>query len=300
MTGTTPITTTSSHAGLAGTVTIGADRIINRFGYGAMRLTGPGIFGPPADPHEAVRVLRRAVALGVEFIDTADSYGPHISEELVAKALHPYGNRVFVATKGGLERPGPDQWVPNGRPEYLRRQVEGSLRRLKADRIELWQLHRIDPKVPADDQFGFLAELVDAGKARYVGLSEVNVAEIEQARKHVPIATVQNRYNLFDRTWESVLEYCEREGIVFIPWFPLGAGKPGGAEGEAQRRLKRVAKRHGATEMQVALAWLFGRSPFMLPIPGTSKVKHLEENIAAAALQLTDEDRRDLTGEEVA
>jgi pyridoxine 4-dehydrogenase len=300
MTGTRPITTTSSPAGLAGTVTIGTDRVVNRFGYGAMRLTGPGIFGAPADAHEAVRVLRRAVALGIEFIDTADSYGPNVSEELIAKALHPYRGRVFVATKGGLERPGPDQWIPNGRPDHLRRQLEGSLRRLKVDRIDLWQLHRIDPKVPADDQFGVLAEFLREGKACYVGLSEVSVADIERARQHVPIATVQNRYNLLDRTSEDVLDYCEQEGIVFIPWFPLGAGDLTREVRTARERLKRVARRHGATVMQVALAWLFTRSPFMLPIPGTSKVKHLEENVAAAALRLNDEDLRDLAGEDIA
>ena len=300
MTGTRPITTTSTPAGLAGTVTIGTDRVVNRFGYGAMRLTGPGIFGPPADPHEAVRVLRRAVALGIEFIDTADSYGPNVSEELIAKALHPYGNRVLIATKGGLERPGPDQWIPNGRPDHLRRALEGSLRRLKVDRIDLWQLHRIDPKVPADDQFGVLAQFVQEGKACYVGLSEVSVEEIERARQHVPIATVQNRYNLFDRSWEDVLDYCEQEGIAFIPWFPLGAGDLTREARAASERLDRVAHRHGATVMQVALAWLLNRSPFMVPIPGTSKVKHLEENVAAAALELSEDDLRDLAGEDVA
>ena len=275
------MTTTSAAA--SGTFSIGGDLPVHRLGYGAMRITGRGIWGPPADHDESIRVLRRAVELGVTFIDTADSYGPHVSEELIAEALHPYADGLVIATKGGLTRPGPDQWVPNGRPDYLRAQCEASLRRLKLERIDLWQLHRIDPAVPADEQFGVLAELVREGKVRHVGLSEVSVDEVQAARRAVPIVSVQNRYNLAERTAEPLLEYCEREQIGFIPWFPLLTGKltaPGGALADA-------ATRHGATPGQVALAWLLARSPVMLPIPGTSRVSHLEENVAAAALQLT-------------
>ena len=281
----------------AGTITLGRDLTVHRMGYGAMRITGKGIFGPPADRAESVRVLRRAVELGVDFIDTADSYGPNVSEDLIAEALHPYPAGLVIATKGGLERPGPDRWTPNGRPEHLRRALEGSLRRLRVDRIDLWQLHRIDRKVPEDEQFGVLAEFVRDGRVRHVGLSEVGVAEIERARKVVPIVSVQNRYNVFDREWEEVVRYCEREGIAFIPWFPLGAGTVGGDEASARARLDRVAKRQGASALQVALAWLLQDSRTMLPIPGTSRVKHLEENVAAAALRLADDDLRELDGE---
>ncbi|HEY8369368.1 MAG TPA: aldo/keto reductase [Thermodesulfobacteriota bacterium] len=277
-------------ASRAGTLTLGGDLVVNRMGFGAMRLTGPGVFGPPADRDEAKRVLRRALDLGVTFVDTADSYGPAVSEELIAEALHPYPPGLVIATKGGLERPGPNRWTPNGRPEHLRRALEGSLRRLKVDRIDLWQLHRIDSKVPADEQFGLLAEFVREGKVRHVGLSEVGVAEIEQARRVVPIASVQNRYNVFDRQWEDVVAFCERERIAFIPWYPLGAGSLETA------RLEAVARRRGATPMQVALAWLLARSPVMLPIPGTSSVAHLEENVAAAAIALGEDDLRELAG----
>jgi aryl-alcohol dehydrogenase-like predicted oxidoreductase len=289
-------TISGTPAAQAGTITIGGDLVVNRMGYGAMRITGNGIFGPPADPDEARRVLRRAVELGVDFIDTADSYGPHVSEKLIAEALHPYPEGLVIATKGGFRRPGPSQWKTNGRPEYLRSALEGSLSRLKLERIDLWQLHRIDPEVPADEQFGVLAEFVRQGKVRHVGLSEVGVEEIRAARRVVPIASVQNRYNLFDREWEDVLDYCEREGIVFIPWFPLGAGSLSPEERSARGRLDRVAQRRHATVMQVALAWLLARSPVMLPIPGTSRVKHLEENIAAAELELSDGDLRELGG----
>ncbi len=283
----------------AGTVTLGTDLVVNRMGYGAMRLTGRGIFGQPADRDEAKRVLRRAVALGVDFIDTADSYGPHVSEELIAETLHPYPKGLVIATKGGLERPGPDRWKPNGRPEYLRRALEGSLRRLKLDRIDLWQLHRIDSKVPADEQFAVLAEFVREGKVRHVGLSEVGVADIERARRAVPIVSVQNRYNVVNRGWEEVVDYCERERIAFIPWFPLGAGslETEAQERAMQARVERVARRHHASAMQVALAWLLARSPIMLVIPGTSRVKHLEENVAAAALELGADDLRELDPE---
>lgn len=272
-----PDTASSAPAAAAsGTFRIAGDLPVHRLGYGAMQITGPGVWGPPRDRGEAVRVLRRAVALGVTLIDTADSYGPHVSEALIAEALHPYPDGLVVATKGGLTRPGPNQWVPNGRPEYLRAQCEGSLRRLRLERIDLWQLHRVDDKVPADEQFGVLAELVREEKVRHVGLSEVSVAQIEAARRVVPIATVQNRFNLAERDAEPVLEYCAGHGIGFIPWFPLLTGKlaePGGALAEA-------AARHGATPAQVALAWLLARSPVMLPIPGTSRVAHLEENVA--------------------
>ena len=286
-------TNQDSAAARAGALTVG-DLTVQRMGYGAMRITGQGIFGPPADRAESVRVLQRAVALGVDFIDTADSYGPNVSEEIIAEALHPYPDGLVIATKGGLERPGPDRWTPNGRPEYLRRALEGSLRRLRLERIDLWQLHRIDSKVPEDEQFGVLAEFVREGTVRHVGLSEVGVAEIERARKVVPIVSVQNRYNVFDREWEDVVRYCEREGTAFIPWYPLGAGSLEGDAQSSRARLDRVAERHGSSALQVALAWLLRRSRTMLPIPGTSKVKHLEENIAAAALELSNDDLREL------
>ena len=281
----------------AGTITLGGDLVVNRMGFGAMRITGQGIWGPPADRAEARRVLQRAVELGVNFIDTADSYGPNVSEELIAEALHPYPDGLVIATKGGFERPGPDKWVTNGRPDYLRTQLDGSLRRLKLERIDVWQLHRIDTKVPEGEQFGVLAEFVREGKVRHLGLSEVDVDAVERARRVVPIVSVQNRYNVMDREWEGVVEHCEREGIAFIPWYPLGAGKLTRKAEEARARLERVAERHGATPLQAALAWLFARSPVMLNIPGTSKVKHLDENVAAAALALTDEDMQELAGE---
>jgi aryl-alcohol dehydrogenase-like predicted oxidoreductase len=234
----------------------------------------------------------------VDFIDTADSYGPYVSEELIAEALYPYPSGLVIATKGGLERPGPDQWIENGRPEHLRQAIKGSLRRLRLERIDLWQLHRIDPKVPADEQFGVLGEFVHEGLARHVGLSEVSIQQIEAAREVVPIVSVQNRYNIVDRRWDPIVDHCEREGMAFIPWFPLGAGTldMDAEERVWQPRLERVAQRRGATVMQVALAWLLARSPVMLAIPGTSKVKHLEENVAAAGLRLTDEDLRELDG----
>ncbi len=268
-------------AAQAGTITFGGELTVNRMGFGAMRLTGEGIWGPPRDPEECTRVLRRAVELGVDFIDTADSYGPNVSEELIAKALHPYPPGLVIATKAGLERPGPHQWAPNGRPDYLRRQCEGSLTRLRVDRIDLFQLHRIDTKVPEADQFGVLDDLRREGKIRLVGLSEVDADAIERARQTLPIVSVQNKYNVTDRTWEPVVKYCEREGIAFIPWYPLGAGTLKEATVIAD-----IARRHGATPMQVALAWLFARSSVMLPIPGTSKVGHLDENVAAAAVDL--------------
>ena len=249
-----------------------------------MQITGPGVWGPPQDHDEAIRVLRRAVDLGVDFIDTADSYGPEVSEDLIREALHPYRRGLVIATKAGLARPRPGQWVPLGRPEYLRQQCEMSLRRLRLERIDLFQLHRIDPHVPADEQFGLLRDLQREGKVRHVGLSEVGVSEIEAGRRVVPIVTVQNRYNLADRSAESVLEHCTARGIGFIPWFPIDSGalaRPGGVVDE-------VAKESGASPAQVALAWLLARSPVILPIPGTAKVAHLEDNCAAAGLKLSD------------
>ncbi|GAB3990013.1 aldo/keto reductase [Actinoallomurus acanthiterrae] len=266
------------------TFTIGGDLTVNRLGFGAMRITGPGIWGPPADRDEALRVLRRAVELGVDFIDTADSYGPFVSEELIHEALHPYDG-VTIATKAGLVRTGPNEWHPVGRPKYLRQEVMMSLRRLGLERIDLFQLHRIDPEVPLADQLGELRDLRDEGKIRHIGLSEVSVEEIEKAREIVPIVTVQNLYNLTNRQSEDVLDYCERENIGFIPWFPLAVGdlaKPGS-------HLDGIAKELDATPSQVALAWLLRRSPVILPIPGTGSVAHLEENMGGANLTLTDE-----------
>jgi aryl-alcohol dehydrogenase-like predicted oxidoreductase len=274
-------------AAAAGTITLGGDLTVNRMGFGSMRLTGKGIWGPPKSRAEAIRVLQRAVDLGVNFFDTADSYGPHIAEELIAEALYPYPGLV-IATKGGLERPGPDQWVENGRPAFLRRQLEGSLRRLRLERIDLWQLHRIDPKVPAQEQFEAVREFQREGLIRHVGLSEVSVDQIDQARRAMPIVSVQNLYNVTNRRWDHEVDYCEREGMAFIPWFPLSAGALEAAP------LHRVAERHGATIFQVALAWLLARSPAMLVIPGTSSVEHLEENLAAAEIRLTRKDMEEL------
>ncbi|HJR17748.1 MAG TPA: aldo/keto reductase [Gemmatimonadales bacterium] len=279
--------TRGSPAAAAGIITLGGDLTVNRMGFGAMRLTGKGIWGPPRDRDEAIRVLQRALDLGVNFIDTAFSYGPHVAEQLIADALYPYPGLV-IATKGGLERPGPDQWVENGRPEFLRQNLEGSLKRLRVERIDLWQLHRIDPKVPAQEQFEAVREFQREGLIRHVGLSEVTVADIERAREVLPIVSVQNLYNVTDRKWEDEVAYCEREGLAFIPWFPLSAG--------ALRNpvLHQVATRHGATVFQVALAWLLKRSPAMLVIPGTSSVGHLEENVAAAEIKLTNRDMEEL------
>jgi pyridoxine 4-dehydrogenase len=267
------------------------DVTVYRLGFGAMRITGKGVWGPPKDHGEAIRVLRKTVELGINFIDTADSYGPYISEELIREALHPYPAKLIIATKAGLTRTGPDKWHPVGRPEYLRQECEMSLRRLGVERIDLFQLHRIDSKVPAEEQFGLLRDLQKEGKVRSVGLSEVSVPEIEAARKIVPIATVQNKYNLTDRASESVLDYCEKEKIGFIPWFPIASGKlaePGGV-------VDRFAHSTGATPAQIALAWLLHRSPVILPIPGTSTVKHLEENCGAAEVKLTSEQVRELS-----
>lgn len=265
------------------TFRIGGDLEIKRLGFGAMRITGPGIWGEPADREAAKKVLRRAVELGVNFIDTADSYGPTVSEPLIGEALAPYAEGVVIATKGGLTRTGPNQWLPVGRPEYLTQQVEMSLRFLKLETIDLWQLHRIDPKVPVEESLGAIKKLQEAGKIRHVGLSEVSVAQIEQARKVIDVVTVQNEYNIANRKSEEVLNYCEKNNIGFIPWFPVAAGKlaqPGGT-------LDKAAKKHGATVAQVSLAWLLYRSPVILPIPGTSSIEHLEENLKANEVTLS-------------
>jgi len=267
-----------------GEFAVGNDLKVMRLGFGAMRITGKGVWGEPADRAEAIRVLKKAVDLGVNFIDTADSYGPHVSEELIAEALHPYPAGLVIATKGGFERPGPDRWVENGRPEHLIAACEGSLRRLRLDRIDLYQLHRIDPKVPAEDQLGTLKDLQSHGKIKHIGLSEVSVKQLEHARTIVDVVSVQNRYSLTDRHSEDVLEYCERYRMGFIPWFPLAAGKLSGPDGP----VGRLAAKHNVTPSQLALAWLLWRSPVMLPIPGTSRVSHLEENVAAASVRLGD------------
>ncbi|MBB6098740.1 aryl-alcohol dehydrogenase-like predicted oxidoreductase [Deinobacterium chartae] len=274
------------NAATSGTFRIGGDLEVVRLGFGAMRITGPGIWGDPEDPEEARRVLRRLPELGINFIDTADSYGPFVSEQLIADTLFPYPRGMVIATKGGLTRSGPNAWPPLGRPEYLRQCVEMSLRRLRLERIDLYQLHRIDPKVPLEEQLGVLRDMQQEGKIRHIGLSEVSVEQIEAARQLVQVTTVQNLYNLENRRSEAVLAYCEREGIGFIPWYPLATGKlaqPGGA-------LDAIAQRLAATPSQVALAWLLRRSPVMLPIPGTSRVRHLEENTRAASLRLSTED----------
>jgi aryl-alcohol dehydrogenase-like predicted oxidoreductase len=282
--------TTTSTVAASGTFALGGDLPVTRLGFGAMRITGQGIWGPPADEDTAVAVLRRAVELGVDFIDTADSYGPFVSEDLIRRALHPYDG-VVVATKGGLLRTGPDVWPVCGRPEYLRQCVEMSLRRLDVERIDLWQLHRIDSEVPAADQFGVMKELQDEGKIRHLGLSEVSVDDITAAREVIDVVSVQNLYNLGNRQSEDVLQHCEAEGIGFIPWFPVAAGelaRPGGL-------LDEIADAHSATHAQLALAWLLRRSPVMLPIPGTGSLAHLEENCAAAGVELTDEEYDALT-----
>jgi pyridoxine 4-dehydrogenase len=272
------------NAAASGRFTIG-DITVNRLGFGAMRITGPGIWGEPVDRAEALKTLKRLPELGVNFIDTADSYGPQVSEKLIREALHPYDG-LLIATKGGLTRQGPDIWTPDGRPAYLRETVIASLKRLGVERIDLWQLHRIDPKVPRQEQFEVIAEMQREGLIRHVGLSEVGVDEIKAARKVFPVVTVQNRYNLIDRGSEAVLDYCAANGIGFIPWFPLAAGdlaRPGST-------LDSLAKKAGATTSQVALAWVLKRSPVMLPIPGTGKVSHLEDNVGAAAVTLSDAD----------
>ena len=278
-------------AAASGTFTLGGDLTVNRMGFGAMRITGKGIWGDPKDPAAARRVLQKALDLGVNFIDTADAYGPEVSEDLIAEALYPYADGLVIATKGGLTRQGPDQWLPVGRPEYLSQCVEMSLRRLKTDTIDLYQLHRIDPKVPAEESLGALKDLQSQGKIRHIGLSEVSVEELEHAQTIVDIVSVQNLYNLSERKSEKLLDYCTEKSIGFIPWFPVAGGdlvKPGGV-------LDQASKAHGATVAQLALAWLLKRSPVMLPIPGTSSVAHLEENVAASSLTLTNDEFESLS-----
>lgn len=265
------------------TLKLGDDLTVNRLGFGAMRITGEGIWGWPPDRANALKVLRRATELGVDLLDTADAYGPDTSELLIAEALHPYPKGLVIATKGGLTRPGPGEWVPNCRPEHLKQTVEGSLKRLRLERIDLYQLHTVDPKVPIEESVGALKQMQDAGKIRYIGLSNVDPEEIARARKIVPIVSVQNRYNIEDRKSENVLEYCEKENLGFLPWFPIGGG--GGLKSE--NPLNAAANAHGVSVYQVALAWLLARSPVMLPIPGTSSLAHLEQNVAAAKLKLT-------------
>ncbi|ACE89508.1 aldo/keto reductase protein [Rhizobium phaseoli] len=276
----------SHNAAKSGTFRIGGEIEVNRLGFGAMRVTGKGIWGEPEDHAESIRTLKRLPELGVNFIDTADSYGPDVSEWLIKEALHPYGGKSVVATKGGLTRHGPDIWLPVGRPEYLIQQAHKSLRNLGVEQIDLWQLHRIDAKVPAREQFDAIKSLLDAGLIRHAGLSEVSVAEIEAAAKHFKVATVQNRYNLVDRTSEDVLDYCAKHNIGFIPWYPLAAGDLA----KSGSLLDTIAKKHNAAPSQIALAWVLKRSPVMLPIPGTSKVKHLEENVAAVDIALSDDE----------
>jgi aryl-alcohol dehydrogenase-like predicted oxidoreductase len=265
---------------------IGGDLPVHRLGFGAMRITGPGIWGQPKDVEECRRVLKRAIELGVDFIDTADSYGPDVSEQLIGSTLYPYPKGLVIATKAGLTRQGPDRWTPDGRPEYLRQEAEKSLKNLRLDRIDLYQLHRIDPKVPVEESLGALKDLQAEGKVRHIGLSEVSPEEIERARKTVTIVSVQNRYNLVDRGHEPTLEYCEKHRLGFIPWFPVAAGKLAKGSGA----LAEIAKRHGASVAQISIAWLLHRSPVMLPIPGTSSVKHLEENVAAASLRIDEKE----------
>ncbi len=275
---------------LSKTFKIGGDLEVNRLGFGAMRLTGKGVWGEPKDGNEARRVLKRAVELGVNFIDTADSYGPAVSERLIGEALAPFPKGVVVATKAGLTRQGPDRWLPVGRPEYLAQQVEMSLRHFKAQTIDLWQLHRIDPKVPVEESLGVIAELQKQGKIRHVGLSEVKPDEIDQARKVIEIVSVQNLYNVSDRKHEDVLQYCEKHNLAFIPWFPVAAGslaRPGGP-------LDKIAKHHNATVAQLSIAWLLHRSPVMLPIPGTSSVAHLEENMKSSEISLSPAEMKEI------
>src|ERR1700738_4381369 len=282
--------TTSQSAAGSGTISLGGELTVNRLGFGAMRLTGDGIWGAPKDRATAIAVLRRAIELGVNFIDTADSYGPNVSEELIAEALAPYPKDLVIATKGGWNRPGPNQWTHDASPAHLRKAVEGSLKRLDVDRIDVYQLHVPDPSVPLDASIETLAQLRDEGKIRLVALSNVTLEHIVRARKIVPIVSVQNRYSFADREWDNVVDYCERNGIAFIPWFPLGAGRVAG------KLLERIAKARQVKTIQIALAWLLKRSPVMLPIPGTSSTAHLEENLQAASLQLSENEYLELTG----
>ena len=282
--------TSTITAALAGTIEIGGDFTVSRFGFGAMRLTGPGIWGEPADREESKRVLRRVLELGINLIDTADSYGPEVSERLIAETLYPYPDDLVIATKGGLLRPGPGQWTPNGRPEHLRAACEGSLRRLRVDEIDVYQFHRPDPHVPLEESIGALVQLKDEGKIRHIGISNATITQIEQARKLTPIVSVQNRYNLFDRASEDVLEWASGEDMAFIPWRPVGGGELNDADGP----VAAIARKYSATASQIGLAWLLAHSPAMLPIPGTSKAAHLEENLGAVALDLEPADLKEL------
>lgn len=285
-----PAQKTAVNAKTSGTFQLGGDLPVHRLGFGAMRITGKGIWGEPQDPENAKKVLRRAVELGVNLIDTADSYGPEVSERLIGEALSPYAKGVVIATKAGLTRQGPDRWLPVGRPEYLQQEVEMSLRRLKVERIDLWQLHRIDPKVPVEDSLGAIKQLQEQGKIRHVGLSEVKPNEIDQARKVMEIVSVQNLYNLSDRKHEDVVNYCEKNNIAFIPWFPVASGKLTQSDGA----LATAAKHRNATVSQLSIAWLLHRSPVILPIPGTSSLEHLEENIGAANVRLSAEEWKEI------
>ncbi len=280
---------TSQPALAAGTIAIGNDLTVNRMAYGAMRLTGDGIWGPPKDHDEAIRVLKRTLELGINFIDTADSYGPYVSEELIAEALHPYPDNLVIATKGALLRTGPNQWPVDASRKHLEEALNGSLKRLKLDQIDLYQLHRFDDKVPSEEFLGFLQKAQQQGKIRHIGLSEVSIEQIEEAKTYFEVVSVQNMYNFGQQKWNDVLKYCEQNNIAFIPWYPLNAGNVA-----AEKSIKKVAERHGATDYQIALAWLLAASPVMLPIAGTSSVKHLEENVQAATIQLTDEDLQDM------
>jgi aryl-alcohol dehydrogenase-like predicted oxidoreductase len=287
------MTTATVNAKASGTFNIGGDLPVHRLGYGAMRITGEGIWGPPKDKEGAIKVLKHLLDLGVNFIDTADAYGPYVSEELIAEALHPYAKDLVIATKGGLVRTGPNQWAPVGRPEYLQQEVEMSLRRLKLEQIDLWQLHRIDPKVPVEESLGVIKKLQEQGKIRHVGLSEVKPKEIEQARKVVDIVSVQNQYNIGDRKHEEVVEYCTKHNLGFIPWFPVAAGelaRPGG-------KLDSIAKKNGISVSQLSLAWLLQHSPVMLPIPGTTSIAHLQDNVAAADVNLDASDWKTIEDE---
>ncbi len=281
---------TNLSAAASGTISLGGELTVNRLGFGAMRITGEGIWGPPKDRAGAIAVLRRAVELGVNFIDTADSYGPNVSEELIAEALSPYPKDLVIATKGGWNRPGPNQWTHDASPAHLRKAVEGSLKRLRLDRIDVYQLHVPDPVIPFDASVETLANMKSEGKIRLIGLSNVTREHIKRARQIVPIVSVQNRYSFADREWDYIVDYCDRNGIAFIPWFPLGAGTV------AAKVLDRIARARQVKPIQVALAWLLRRSPVMLPIPGTSSIAHLEENVQAASLQLTEEEYMDLNG----
>lgn len=285
--------TTTANAGAAGQITLGGDLAVNRLGFGAMRITGPGIWGPPADVSEAVRVVQRAVQLGVNFIDTADSYGPDVSESIIAQALHPYPAGVVIATKGGLVRPGPDVWNRNGHPKHLRDACEGSLRRLRRDCIDVYQFHSVDPRVPLSDSIGELVRLQGEGKIRHIGISNVTLDQLEQAERLTPIVSVQNRFNLEDRRADAVLEYCARKSIAFIPWAPLDSGRHA-QQSSTGNALARIAARHKVPVVGAAIAWLLQHSKVMLPIPGTGSVQHLEENVAAASIRLTPQDIREL------